>query len=60
MELWIKIGSAVLLATMFVVIFPKAKHMLANSPKGSAQDWLGALFPIVLVILFVIFLISLV
>ncbi len=60
MELWLKIGGAVLLATMFIVILPRAKHMLANSPKGSLQDWMGALFPILLVVLFVIFLISLV
>ncbi len=60
MDLWFKIGGAVLLATMFVVILPRAKHMLANSPKGSAQDWIGVLFPILLVVLFVVFLISLV
>jgi hypothetical protein len=58
--MWMKIGAALLLTAMFFFILPRAKHMLANSPKGSMGDWLGALFPIGLVILFVLVLISLV
>jgi len=60
MELWMKIGSALLLVTMFFVLLPRAKHMLANSPKGSMSDWLGAFIPIGLVVLFVLVLISMV
>jgi cobalamin synthase len=58
MSLWMKIGASLLLITMFVVILPRAKQMLANSPKGSMGDWLGALIPIGLVVLFILVLIS--
>lgn len=60
MEMWMKIAAAAFLITMFVVILPRAKHMLANSPKGSKNDWLEVLFPIGLVVLFVLILVSLV
>ncbi|MFV1997883.1 MAG: hypothetical protein ACC641_07705 [Acidiferrobacterales bacterium] len=39
MDLWLKIGSAALLGAMLVVLWPRAKHMLKNSPKGSSEDW---------------------
>jgi len=55
-----KIGAAVLMITMFVVILPRAKDMIANSTKGNLQEWLGVLFPIGLVVLFILVLISLV
>jgi len=60
MEWWMKIGASLLLITMFFVLLPRAKHMLANSPKGSKSDWIGALIPIGLVVLFVLVLISMV
>ena len=57
---WTKIGSALLLVAMLVFIFPRMRHAVANSPKGSMQDWMGFIIPIVAVIGFVILLISMV
>lgn len=54
---WLKILSAIFLIAMLVYLFPRAMHMLKHSPKGSAGDWKAFLFPIVLVILFVAFLV---
>lgn len=54
---WIKIISALFLVAMLVLIFPRAMQMLKHSPKGTASDWKGFLIPIVLVVLFVLFLI---
>jgi hypothetical protein len=52
-----KIGTAVLLGAMLLVIWPRAKHMLKHSPKATSDDWRGVLIPIVLVVLFVVLLI---
>ena len=57
---WVKIGSALFLVAMLVFIFPRMKHAIKNSPKGTMQDWMGFIIPIVGVILFIIFLISMV
>lgn len=57
---WVKIGSALFMLAMVIWLFPRAKHVIQNSPKGSSQDWLGFLIPIAAVVLFVIVLISLV
>lgn len=57
MEMWMKIGSALLLGAMLLFIWPRAKVMLKESPKGSAEEWKSALIPLVLVALFVILLI---
>ena len=54
---WFKIISALFLVAMLVFLFPRAMHMMKHSPKGSADDWKGFIFPIVLVVLFVVFLI---
>ena len=57
---WVKIGSALLLVAMLFFLFPHAKSAIANSPKGSAKDWMGFVIPVAVVILFVILLIALV
>ena len=57
---WEKIGTAILLVAMLVFIFPRMRHAMKHSPKGSADDWKGFLFPIILVVLFVVFLIMMV
>ena len=57
---WTKIITAILLVTMIVVIFPRAKHMLKNSPKGSGGQWLHFIGIIVIIALFVFFLVSVV
>lgn len=57
MDMWMKIGSALLLGAMLLFIWPRAKVMIKESPKGSADEWKSALIPLALVALFVILLI---
>ena len=57
---WTQIGSALLLGAMLVFIFPRMRHAVKNSPKGSMQDWMGFIIPILAVIGFIILLISIV
>lgn len=54
---WLQIGSAALLVAMLVFIFPRMRSAIKNSPKGTMKDWLGYLFPLGFVVLFVAFLI---
>ena len=60
MELWMKIGSAILMVTMLVILFPQAKRMIKESPKGGAGEWMSALIPIGLVAAFIVFLVMIV
>ena len=60
MDMWMKIGSAILLGMMLLMIWPNAKRMIKESPKGSADDWRSAIIPLVLVALFVVLLIMIV
>ena len=57
---WTKIGSALLLGAMLVFIFPRMRHALKHTPKGTAKDWMGYLLPLLGVIGFVILLIMMV
>ena len=57
---WEKIGTVILLGAMLVFIFPRMRHALKHSPKGTASDWKGFVLPLAGVILFVIFLIMMV
>ena len=57
---WTKWVTAGLLLMMIIYLFPRAKHMLQNSPKGSSQDWMGFALVIGGVALFLVFLIMLV
>lgn len=57
---WLKILSALFLGIMLIWLLPRAKQMIKNSPKGSAEDWKSAIIPLLLVVLFVLFLISVV
>lgn len=54
---WLQIGSAALLIGMLVLIFPRVRHAMKNSPKGTPQDWMGFVIPLVAVIGFVALLI---
>ncbi len=60
MDMWLKIGSAMLLVMMLVMLWPSAKRMMKESPKGSAEDWKGALIPLALVALFIVLLVMVV
>lgn len=55
---WMKIFSALLIVAMLVYLLPRAKDMITNSPKGSNNDWMAALIPLLLVIGFVFLLIK--
>ena len=57
---WTKIITALLLVAMIVFIFPRAKHMLKNSPKGSGGQWLHFVAILIIIVLFVFFLVSVV
>lgn len=60
MELWMKIGSAALLVVMLVILFPRARQMMKESPKGTSAQWVSFLIPIGVVIAFVLLLMQLV
>jgi len=57
---WVTIGSAALMIGMLVFIYPRMKHAMKNSPKGTQQDWMGFVIPLAAVIGFVAFLIMMV
>ena len=57
---WMTIGSAFLVGLMLVLLLPRARQMLKESPKGSPKDWMGALLPLGAVVLFVILLMAMV
>ena len=60
MDLWWKIGSAVLLIAMLAVMFPRARQMLKESPKGTTSQWISFVIPVGIVVLFVLFLMQMV
>ncbi|MBF0469762.1 MAG: hypothetical protein HQL48_00145 [Gammaproteobacteria bacterium] len=60
MDMWMKIGSALLLVMMLVYLWPRAKLMMKESPKGSMEDWKSAVLALVGVIGFVILLMTMV
>nr|VFK51100.1 MAG: hypothetical protein BECKTUN1418D_GA0071000_100518 [Candidatus Kentron sp. TUN]VFK52519.1 MAG: hypothetical protein BECKTUN1418F_GA0071002_100918 [Candidatus Kentron sp. TUN]VFK52839.1 MAG: hypothetical protein BECKTUN1418E_GA0071001_101018 [Candidatus Kentron sp. TUN] len=57
METWeqILIGAAAILILLW--FFPSTKRAVEESPKGTKEDWLALIKPIVMVIVFIIFLI---
>jgi hypothetical protein len=57
---WEKILAGIVVVLVLLWLRPGIKASLQNSRKGSRGDWLGLLFPIGLVILFVLLLISMV
>ena len=55
-----KIFSALALVMFIVILFPRARDMLKNSPKGSSADWMSYVIPIIAIVLFIMLLIQLV
>ena len=55
--MWLKIGTALLLATMVILLLPQAKNMVKHSPKAKSGDWSSFVMPITLVALLVLSLI---
>ncbi len=60
MDLWMKIGSAILLVAMLAMIIPRARQMVKESPKGTTSQWVSFLIPVGIVVLFVLLLMQLV
>ena len=60
MDLWLKIGSAILLVAMLVILIPRARQMMKESPKGTTSQWISFVVPVGIVVLFVLLLMQLV
>lgn len=56
-DMWLKIGSALFLGAMLVMLWPRARIMMQEGRKGSASEWKSALIPLLLVVGFVVLLI---
>ncbi len=54
---WEKWVTAGILLAMAIFLFPRAKYMLKESPKGSSSEWRGFLFLILGVALFIVLLV---
>lgn len=59
LPVWVQILSGLMLLALLFFFGPSAWRAAKESPKGSAQDWLGLLVPIGGVVLFIILLIAL-
>ncbi len=57
---WMKIVAAMAVIMFIVFLFPRARDMMENSPKGTSADWMSFVIPIVAIVLFVMLLIQLV
>ena len=58
--MWMKVSYALILGAMLFVLWPRAMAMLKNSPRAEAGDWRSIAIPLLGVVLFVLFLISMV
>ncbi len=56
-DMWLQIGTALFLAAMLVVLWPRARTMMQEGRRGSAAEWKSALIPLLLVVGFVMLLI---
>ncbi len=54
---WEQIGVLIIAGVFLIFFAPRAIRAAKNAPKATASDWKGIAIPIVLVILFVVFLI---
>lgn len=60
MDTWLKILSAAFAVALLVFIYPRMRNAMQNSPKGTQQDWMGYIIPVLAVAGFVFLLIMLV
>jgi nitrate reductase NapE component len=60
MEMWMKISLAIMFGIMAFTLFPRARQMLKESPKGSSDDWRTFLLIIAFVTIFIVLLVALV
>lgn len=57
---WTKIGTALLLIAMLAIIYPRMRHAMKHSRKGTNKEWMGFVMIIGIIALFIMFLIQLV
>jgi len=57
---WMKILSAIFIVAMLVYLLPRAKQMMEVSAQAENKDWKGVLIPLIAVVGFVFFLVSIV
>jgi len=57
METWEKIVLAVVAGLIMFFFFPRMKHWIKDSPKGSRSEWMGLALVLGFVFLFVLLLI---
>ncbi len=58
MENWEKIVSAIIIGALVIFALPRLKQLLAQEKQENEEkDWKGFIFPIALVVIFVIILI---
>ena len=57
---WMEIVSALTLIAFIIVIYPATREMMKNSPRGTSSDWMGFVVPVVIIVLFIVFLDSIV
>lgn len=60
MDLWMKIGWAVMIVMMLAFMYPRAKHWMQHGPKAEKGDWSAAILPLLAVIGFVALLVMMV
>ena len=53
---WMKISSAIFLGLMILVLLPRAKAILSNTPEARPGDWNGVILPLLAVAGFVVLL----
>ena len=59
-SIWIKIAYAIPMVIILFLIWPRANQMLKQSPKGTTQQWLSVIKPLLLVTAFIVVLVMLV
>ncbi len=60
MDIWLKVGTAAILAFMLWRLWPVANHWMKNGPKGTKKDWQTAIIALAAVVAFVVLLIMMV
>jgi hypothetical protein len=57
---WTKIIMAIAIGGMILLLWPRAKQMMTESPKAEKGDWQAVILPLAAVVGFVILLIMMV
>ncbi len=55
-----EIISALFMIAMLFVLIPSAKRMIKNSPKGTTDDWMGFIIPIIAIMGFIALLVAII